>query len=71
MNVVYALYDAVICNDSSTIEEIGVTPFSSIYMCSDLYEIVVELCDGSSATLFKHYYTPFQSVIEDLAVVEI
>ena len=69
INVVYALYNDVVCDDSSTIEEIGIVPFSVLYMCSDLYEIHVNLCNESAVTLYKSYCTPFQTLLLDLAVV--
>ena len=69
--VVYALYNDVVCDDSSTVEDIGIAPFSVMYMCSDLYEIHVDLCNESSITLYKSYCTPFQTLLLDLSVVSV
>ena len=71
INVVYALYNDVVCDDSSTVEDIGIAPFSVMYMCSDLYEIHVDLCNESSITLYKSYCTPFQTLLLDLSVVSV
>lgn len=68
MKVVHALYNDVICKDTCTLEEIGVTPFSTIFMCSDLYELVVHLPDSSTITLYKHYNTPFDTLLQEIAV---
>ena len=68
MNTAYALFNGVVCNDSATVHEVGITPFSTLYLCSDLYELIIALPDKSSITLYKHYYTTCYSVIQEIAV---
>lgn len=68
MKVVYALYNDIICNDASSLEEIGVTSFSTLFMCSDLYELNILLPDTTSITLYKHYYMTVDSLVEEIAV---
>ncbi|KAM7457148.1 hypothetical protein BLSTO_02093 [Blastocystis sp. subtype 1] len=67
MSTAYALFNGVVCNDSATVREVGITPFSTLYVCSDLYELVIALPDKSSITLYKHYYTTCYSVIQEIA----
>ena len=69
MSTAYALFNGVVCNDSATVREVGLTPFSTLYVCSDLYELVITLPDKSSITLYKHYYTTCYSVIQEIAVL--
>lgn len=68
-NIAYALFNGVVCNDSATVHDVGITSFSTLYLCSDLYELVVSLPDKSSITLYKHYYTTCYSIIQEIAVV--
>ena len=68
MNVVYALFNGVVCNDTATVHDIGIEPFSTLYVCSDLYELIITLPDRSTITLYKHYYTTFYSIVQEIAV---
>ena len=68
MKVVHAVYNGSVCNDSVTIETIGISPFSTIFMCSDRYEMKICLPDNSTMMLYKNYNTPFCSIVQAIAV---
>lgn len=68
MNITYIIFNEIVCGESSTVLDCGITPFSTLFICSDLYELNVSLPDDTSVTLYKPYYTLFPSLLEDLAV---
>ena len=68
MNITYIIFNEIVCGESSTVLDCGITPFSTLYICSDLYELNLSLPDDTSVTLYKPYYTLFPSLLDDLAV---
>lgn len=68
MDISYVIFNEILCNEQFTINDCDIPPFSTLYVCPDLYELNVHLPDESSITIFKPYYTLFPSFLEEVAV---
>lgn len=68
MKVVHALYNDIVCSDGAILKDIEIIPFSTIFMCSDLYELIIHFPDNTTTTIYKQYYTCFDTILQELAV---
>ena len=65
---VLQVYRNIVCSDNAILKDIEIIPFSTIFMCSDLYELIIHFPDNTTTTIYKQYYTCFDTILQELAV---